>query len=299
VTTAALWLIGGLTAGLVIAAAWWQRKLARLRRDFTDFIRDEAPEMTIRGATPTGISVEILGVGVDVDLASLARRRRPGRSDTQWFAEVADGLRARAPRPGLPPLALVQDRIMPLLRPARYARLFDRYGPAQKLAWREVDAEVACTYVVTGMHQVTSVTVAARDAWGMTAQALHAQAVANLRAQTAHVLSELDGPRRVYEHIDVFDATRLLVAEMLVPRDVQDAVFAIPEGHPRGDGARARPARAEGDPRGSGACASCIGRAAALGVAVSTGTRRPGRDLARFGDRPRRAGARERYRGAR
>jgi hypothetical protein len=229
VTTAALWLIGGLTAGLVVAAAWWQRKLARLRRDFTDFIRVEAPEMTVRGATPTGISVEILGVGADVDLASLARRRTPGRSDAQWFAEVADGLRARAPRPSLPPLALVQDRIMPLLRPARYARLFDRYGPAQRLAWREVDAEVACTYVVTGMHQVTSVTVAARDAWGMTAQALHAQAVANLRAQTAHVLSELEGPRRVYEHIDVFDATRLLVAEMLVPAGVHDAVFAIPE----------------------------------------------------------------------
>jgi hypothetical protein len=222
------WLIGSLAAGLA-AATWWHRRFARLRRALADFIGREAPDITIRGHTPTGVTVEVLGVAADIDFASLARRRPTGRTDAEWFAEITDGLRRRAPQPNIPPLALVQDRILPLLRPIGYARLFDRYGSGQRMVWRHMDDGVAVTYVVTGLHQVTVVTEAAREAWTMSTEALHDLALVNLRAETSHMLSELDGPRRVYEHIDAFDATRLLVADMLVPADVNDAVFAIPE----------------------------------------------------------------------
>jgi hypothetical protein len=230
VTTVAFPLTVAVAAGVAVAATvWWYRRFVRLRSGFVAHIEREAPEMTVRGTTATGVRVEILGVGADIDLASLARRRPKGLSNAQWFAHVADELRAQAPRPNIPPLALVQDRILPMLRPTGYARLFDHYRPAQRMAWRSVDAHVAVTYVVTGMHQVTAVTEAAREAWALTGQALHDLAVTNLRAETAHVLAELNGPRRVYEHIDAFDATRLLVADMLVPDDVGDPVFAIPE----------------------------------------------------------------------
>jgi hypothetical protein len=229
VTTAAWWLIGSLVASLAVAAWWWHTRFRQLRRDFVAFVSREAPEMTVGGTTPTGVLIEVLGVGSNVDLASLARQRPSGLTNAQWFAHITDGLRSRAPQPGIPPLALVQDRILPLLRPTGYARLFDRYGPAQRMVWRALDDGVAVTYVVTGMHQVTSVTEAARDAWTMTGQALHDLAIVNLRAHTAHVLAEMDGPRRVYEHVDVFDATRLLVGDMLVPADVKDPVFAVPE----------------------------------------------------------------------
>jgi hypothetical protein len=216
-------------ASIVGASALWLGRVARLRRGFADHLRNTAPEIAVTAQGPLGITAEVLGVPIRVDLVSLQRRRPRGLSDAAWFARVRDELRAQLPAPAVPPLALVQDRVLPLLRPTAYVRLFDHYGPAHRPAWRPLDADVAITYVISGLHMTTTVTDAAQALWGLAPDRLHRLAVTNLRAGTAHMLSELGAARRTYEHIDGFDASRLLIADMVIPHEVARPLVAIPE----------------------------------------------------------------------
>lgn len=218
-----------LAAIAVSAVAWSYRRFAGVRARLVEYLGQAAPEMTVRALTKVGFVAVALGSEVDVDLATLARRRPRGMSEREWFDQVLDGIRARVPVPQAPPYPLVMDRLMPLLKPAAYVRIFEHYPPALRLAWRALASEVAITYVIAGTHQRTLVTARALEAWQIEVETLHAQAVANLRAQTAHMLEEIGGPRARYEHLDGSEATRILVADLIVPHDVTDPVIAIPE----------------------------------------------------------------------
>ncbi len=84
------------------------------------------------------------------------------------------------------------------------------------MAWRPLTPDVAVTYVVAGRDQRTVVTSGMIEAWNVGVDVLHDRSVENLRKQTMHLLVELGGPRTRYEHIDGYDATRILAADPLV-----------------------------------------------------------------------------------
>lgn len=211
------------------AFAWSYRRFGTGRGRLIDYMRAAAPEMTVIGLTDVGFSVQVLGITIDVDLATLARTRPPGLNETRWYETVIDGIRAQVPAPSVAPYALVEDRLMPLLKPTTYVALFERYPPALRLAWRPFPSDVAVTYVIAAADRRTAVTSAMLEVWGIDAETLHERSVQNLRKQTAHLLAELGGPRTRYEDIDGYDATRILVADLIVPPDMPDPLVAIPE----------------------------------------------------------------------
>lgn len=218
-----------LAAAAVLAVAAARRRLVSLRRVLVEAIPALAPEMTVAEGAGPGLRVRVLGAEVEVDVASLARQGpRPG-GEAAWAAEVVRGIRAHVPTPGVPPFALVADRLLPLVKPRAFAALFDQYPGTHRLVARPLGVDLAVTYVVAGTHHHTAVTAHALQTWGLDPEALHARALENLRAQTRHLLDELGARRRRYESLDAYDATRLLVGDLLTPPDVGDPVFAIPE----------------------------------------------------------------------
>lgn len=211
------------------AFAWSYRRFGATRARLIGYLRTAAPEMTVVGLTDVGFNAQVLGIEVDVDLATLARRRPVGLAETQWFDAVIDGIRAQVPTPSVAPHALVENRLMPLLKPAAYVALLERYPPALRLAWRPLAADIAITYVIAAADRRTAVTSAMLDAWAIGTEVLHERSVDNLRKQTVHLLAEFGGPRARYEHIDGYDATRILVADLVVPPEIADPLIAIPE----------------------------------------------------------------------
>ncbi|MGH7429135.1 MAG: hypothetical protein ACREJ4_12400 [Candidatus Methylomirabilaceae bacterium] len=209
--------------------AWSYHRFGATRARLIDYLRTAAPEMGVLGLTDVGFKVGVLGTEVDVDLPTLARRRPARLTETQWFEVVLDGIRARVPAPTVAPYPLVEDRLMPLLKPAAYVALFERYPPALRLAWRPLASHLAVTYVIAAADRRTTVTSAMLEAWGVSTETLHKRSEDNLRKQTVHLLTELGGPRARYEHIDGYDATRILVADLIVPAEITDPLVAIPE----------------------------------------------------------------------
>ena len=204
-------------------------RFMRARDRLVTHVHTTAPDIAVRHPTDTGFVADVLGAGVDVDLASLLRVRPAGVPEAEWFDEIIDRIRAQVPAPRPAPFALVQDRIMPLLRPMTYIALFERYPPALRLAWRSFAEDVAVTYAITAVDQRTIVTRGMLEAWAQSVDTVHTLAVENLRRQTAHVLEEIGGRRLRYEHLDGFDATRILVADLIVPQGLEDPLVAIPE----------------------------------------------------------------------
>ena len=60
---------------------------------------------------------------------------------------------------------------------------------------------------------------------------LHDRALVNLRAHTAHILEEMGGPQAEYVSLDGLDATRALVADLIIPEGIAQPVLAIPHEH--------------------------------------------------------------------
>lgn len=209
--------------------AWSYQRFRAIRARLIGHLRTAAPEMSVLGFTGVGFRVQVLGTEVDVDLATLARRRPARLTETQWFEAVIDGIRARVPVPAVAPFPLVEDRLMPLLKPTAYVALFERYPPAMRWAWRRFSSDLAVTYVIAAADRRTTVTLAMLKAWGIETEALHERSVDNLRKQTVHLLAELGGPRARYEHIDGYDAARILVADLIVPAEIADPLVGIPE----------------------------------------------------------------------
>jgi hypothetical protein len=205
------------------------RRFATARAEVLAYCTRHAPDISIEALTDTGIRVRVLGIDVEVDLAALLRRRPRGLPQEVWLEQVVAAIRAQVPLPEAPPLALVEDRILPLLKPASHADLFDRYPESHRLVWRPLAAGIAVTYVIAGTYQTTAVTRGTLAAWAIVPDDLHTRAVANLRVQTRHLLERLGGARLRYEHLDGFDATRILVADLIVPAGVADPLMAIPE----------------------------------------------------------------------
>jgi hypothetical protein len=221
----------GLVIAAVVAAGiiWSYRRFVETRSRLIEHMKNAAPEMIAIGPTDAGFAVSMLGTDVEVDLATLLRRRPARIAERDWFDRVIDDLRTRVPVPEAPPYLLIRDRIVPQLKPTSYVEVFERYPLPLRLVWRPFVPGVAITYVVNNPHDRVLVTARTLEVWGEAPEALHALAVTNLRAHTAHLLTELGGPQRRYEHLDGLDATRILVADLVVPPGIDEPVIAIPE----------------------------------------------------------------------
>ncbi len=218
-----------LAALAAAAAVRSYRHFAIARRRFLEHLRAAAPEIDVVGVTDVGFTARVLGSDIEVDFATLTQHRTPGVSEHEWFDRLVERLRSGIPVPGAPPYALIQDRILPQLKPAQHVEIFDRYPPALRLVWRPFVPGVAITYVVNNPHDRMLVTVRTLEVWEISPTTLHGVAMKNLRDHTAHVLTEIGGPQIRYEHLDGLEATRILVADMLLPRGIEAALVAIPE----------------------------------------------------------------------
>jgi hypothetical protein len=193
---------------------------------------DATPDIQWQRWTGRGLVAAVSGYPLELDLVPTylhLRLRRP-REQT-LFADLADALRSRVPSAAVPPLLLVRDRILPVLKGRGTLPPERGYAAENILARRPLDDEVTVAYVIEGQFRMTYITRGMLEPWNMDGDALHALALENLREQTRHLLREIGEPRREYAALDGYDAARLLVADLLVPPDVADPLFAIPHEH--------------------------------------------------------------------
>lgn len=220
---------GVLLVGL--AAASWRRGFRRFRAQVRSALA-RTPDIAWVRDTPWGMVCRVWGYELGVDLLDAYQDACRRRADpAEVAAELARALRARVPAPTPPPLALVADRLLPLLRRQDRLPPADDYPPAVRLVRRRLDEEVAVIYVVEGLHQVTYVTAGMVGAWGIGPERLHELACANLRERTRRILDEIGGPRAQYIALDGYDAARMLVADLLAPGDADDLLVAVPCEH--------------------------------------------------------------------
>lgn len=220
----------GAGAAAALALRHLRSRFEHFRTRVLGYLRDTHPDFRVARLTPTGAVVRVAGMKVHLDLASLFRRLH-GRADPAALDQVADGIRAHLPVPTAPPFARVRDHILPLLKPATFVDLSRRYPPPLHLVTQPFPEGLAVVYVVEGFHQITYVTEGMVGSWEIAAEDLYRLALTNLRRHTLHLLQEIGGPRAVYEHLDGFEASRILVPELVTPAVVGEALAAIPDEH--------------------------------------------------------------------
>lgn len=193
---------------------------------------EHTSDIAWRRDTPWGAVYAVLGYDLGVELVStyIYRLRRRG-DESALFADLADSLRAQVPAVSAPPLQLVRDRILPLLRRTSALPPAEGYRPENRFVRSSLDEEVRIAYIIEGQHRYTFVTEGMQTAWGMDSSALHSLALSNLRIRTVHVLEELGGPQAEYVSLDGLDAARALVPELVIPPGIPQPVLAIPHEH--------------------------------------------------------------------
>lgn len=215
-----------LTAAVLLAAAVAVLGGFRRFRASIQTALEAVPDIRITGTTPAGLTAAVAGHPVTL---SLIRPFLTGRG--AGAAAIADTLRASVPPARIPPLPLVQDRILPILKRTDRMPPSSGYRPENRVVRAPFDGEVILAYVIEGQLQMTYVTEGMLRSWKTDLPALHALALTNMRAKTEHLLMEIEGPRRDYIALDGFDAARLLVADLLIPSGISDPVLAIPHEH--------------------------------------------------------------------
>lgn len=196
-----------------------------------DYLEHSA-DITWRRDTSSGAIYAVLGYDLDVDLLTTYVYHLRHRGDESvLLADLAAALRGRLPPVSVPPALLVRDRILPLLRRTSALPPLTGYRPENRLVRADLDDEVSIVYIIEGQHRYTFVTEGMQTAWGIERSALHDRALANLRAHTVHVLEELGGPQAEYVSLDGLDATRALVADLIIPGSIAQPVLAIPHEH--------------------------------------------------------------------
>jgi hypothetical protein len=226
-----LGVIVGLAIAAVVAATAAYRGFVRFRGRVRNFLAQSA-DISWRRDTPSGAIYAVLGYDVGVDLlTTYVYHVRRKDDESILLADLADALRGRLPPVSVPPALFVRDRILPLLRRTSALPPSTGYQPENRLVRSELDDEVSIAYIILGQHRYTFVTEGMRTGWEMQRSALHDRALANLRTHTVHLLEELGGPQAEYVSLDGLDATRALVADLIIPGGIAQPVLAIPHEH--------------------------------------------------------------------
>jgi hypothetical protein len=218
-------------AAVVIAGVAARRGFVRFRQHVRAHL-EHSSDIEWRRDTPTGAICAVLGYVLDVDLlATYVYHLRRGGHESVLLDDLAAALRGRVPPTSPPPAALVRDRILPLLKRTASLPPPTGYVPENRLVRSQLDDKISVVYVIEGQHRFTFVTEGMRVAWGIDGAALHDLALTNLRTRTIHLLEELGGPQTEYVSLDGFDATRVLVADLIVPAGIAQPLLAIPHDH--------------------------------------------------------------------
>lgn len=115
--------------------------------------------------------------------------------------------------------AALRDKIYPMLKPIELlVRVRERGLPM--LAYREFLAELMIAYVIKEEHTIAYINEDHLDHWEIDLQDLHTQAINNLRKLTTEQVNYVvtgEGEQRIFifNNNDSFDATRLLLADVL------------------------------------------------------------------------------------
>jgi hypothetical protein len=220
-----------LAVSLLGGTVWLLRwRFGPFRAEVLSLLRSRHPDIAMVRETPEGAILRVAGVEVRLEVVSLYRRWR-GRARPDAVDGLAGAIRADLPPIRPQALTSVRPHLLPLIKPQSFIALYDHYPSAFRLAVRRFAEGLAIVYAAEAVHQITYVTGAMLEAWGLPADQLHAIALANLRRRTAHLLEELGGPQTVYEHLDGFEAARILVPELVTPPALQPALAAIPHEH--------------------------------------------------------------------
>lgn len=223
-------LVSLLAAGTFLA---WRLRVGfvAFRERFRAHLRT-APDIEWRKDTPAGMVCAVSGLPLEADLLEsyvyLTRHRQP---ESDLFDDLIDALRHRLPPIAPPPLPLVQDRVLPVLRREADLVLSRGYRRQHFPVRTPLFGDIVAAYVIEEQFQMTIITEGMRSAWGIGVDTLHALAVEDLRAKTRHLLHELGGPQTDYVALDGYDAARILVADLIVPPEIPDPVVAIPHAH--------------------------------------------------------------------
>lgn len=211
-------------AGLLTAVAMVLWRLRRFRAALAAALA-ASPDLRVAASTPFGVTVAVSGFPVRIHLG------RAVLTPSATPEMLANALRAAVPAVPVPPLPLVQNRILPVLRRTDRLPPAEGYRPGSRVVRVPFDGNVVIAYVIEGQFRMTFVTAGMLEAWAMDAAGVHVVALENLRAKTAHVLMEIGGPQAEYVALDGYDAARALAADMLIPPGVTNPVFAIPHEH--------------------------------------------------------------------
>lgn len=220
-------LFGAAGVAIIRSSIGFLRFRARLRAAL-----EATPDIRWRRWTGRGAAVTVSGYALELDLIPTylhLRLRRPG--EQTLYGDLADALRGRVPPGSVPPLLLVRDRILPVLKAHGTLPPTRGYVAENLFARRPLDDDVTIAYVIEGQFRMTYVTDSMLAIWDLDGAALHALALENLRALTRHLLEEIGGPRREYAALDGYDAARLLVADLLIPPGIADPVISVPHEH--------------------------------------------------------------------
>ena len=177
-------------------------------------------EIEVLGREGLELRLRVGGADTVANLANVyaAYSRDPSQLDivVQNFVAVVRGI---TPDRSATDFAELADRIYPMLKPiALLAEVSERRLPM--LAYREFLAELIITYVIDEGRSVAFVTEEHLERWGISAQDLHEQALANLRERTLQQVDYAtlgEGEQRlfIFNSNDGYDATRLLLADVL------------------------------------------------------------------------------------
>ncbi len=217
-----------LLLAFLVAATAVQQGFVRFRRRARAYLIHTADIQWVR-PTASGMVCAVLGYDLEVDLLNTyAVRWRRRLNETALFEELAAALRRQVPAVTPPPFPLVRDRIFPLLKRTATLPPEAGYVRGNRIIRRPLDDQISVAYVIEGQHRMTLVTDGMPESWHMTTDELHRLAVENLHARTRYILDEIGGPRTEYVSLDGFDAARLLVAGLIIPPGMADALLAIP-----------------------------------------------------------------------
>lgn len=223
------WLIAALTA-VLLALVWLQRRFLQFRGEALEYLTRVHPDIEVSRLTPTGALARLAGIEVHLDLASMFRRLR-GRSGASGLDDLIRDVRNALPTPAPPPLALMRARILPMLKSASFVERYSFYPAGLRPAAGPFAAALTLVYAVEGIHHITYVTEGMLEAWGLSMEDLHTEALSNLRERTSHLLEEIGGTRNSYRNLDGFEAARILVHDLVTPEGIADPIAGIPDEH--------------------------------------------------------------------
>ena len=177
--------------------------------------------LTVMGRSGMELHLRAGGVDKILDLHNFyaAYSRDPALLDVVVQNLVGMALGA-APDRSATDYAELADRVYPMLKPiVLLAEVRERRLPM--LAYREFLADLIITYVIDEGRSVTFINEEHLDHWGVSVQDLHKQAIENLRVRTLEQVDYAtagEGEQRIFifNSADGYDATRLLLADVLV-----------------------------------------------------------------------------------